>query len=312
MAEITPDKDKNIEKKSVFEIAHEEISSIRDLIHPDVIQYEGGDIKAKNAEERIKVQKNLDEEKRKRPHTFYRDIIFSLIGVRLDEKRARSDWQAILDHKYLMSEKLERNVGVKVAALDYYSNFKRNLRETVMVDAETLADTVEQSITDGLTGAYNRRYFDSAMEKYFRLAQDKKEIFCLLMLDVDHFKIYNDANGHLTGDFALSEIVRILHAVTRPEDIVARYGGEEFAVIFPYLKLPKALNIAEAVRLSFADYRFPGEGALPNHNLTVSGGITAYTENLKDVQEMIKESDSALYQAKHEGRNRIICYKEIV
>lgn len=287
------------------------LGGIRDFVQQDVIALEGGDIKVNSVEGRVKMEEKLLQEKQKRPHSFYRDLIFSLIGVRLDENRARTDWQAILEHKYFMSEQLKRNVGIRVAALDYYTNIKRHLQQTVVVDADTLADTVEQSITDGLTGAYNRRYFDENMKHYFCRGQQYGEIFCLLILDVDHFKIYNDLNGHVAGDLVLIEIVRILHAVSRPEDIVARYGGEEFAVIFPYFKLSKAVHIAEAIQTAIKDYRFPNEEGMPGGNLTISGGITAYDKDLKDISEMIEQADNALYQAKREGRNRIISYKEI-
>jgi diguanylate cyclase (GGDEF)-like protein len=106
-------------------------------------------------------------------------------------------------------------------------------------------------------------------------------------------------------------MVRILHAVTRREDIVARYGGEEFAVIFPDANIDEAYGIAESVRLSFKDYRFPNEASQPGGNLTVSGGVVMYTDDLQDGSEMIVRADEALYQAKREGRNRIISYKGI-
>jgi diguanylate cyclase (GGDEF)-like protein len=287
------------------------LGGIHDFVQHDVIALEGGDIKVNSVEERVKMQEKLLKQKQKRPHSFYRDLIFSLIGVRLDEHRARSDWQAILEHKYFMSEKLKRNVGIRVAALDYYTNIKRHLQQTMVVDADILADTVEQSITDGLTGAYNRRYFDANMLHYFNRGQLNGEIFCLLLLDVDHFKIYNDLNGHVAGDLVLIEIVRILHAVSRPEDIVARYGGEEFTVIFPYLKLSKAIHVAESIGMAVKDYRFPNEDGMPGGNLTISGGITVFEKELKDISEMIEQADNALYRAKREGRNRIICFKEI-
>ena len=287
------------------------IKSMRDLMQPDVVELAGGDMQVESVEERVKAEEKLSFEKKKRPYSFYRDLIFALIGVRLGEKKAKTDWRSIVNNKNIMSKKLGRNVGVRVAALDYYTNIKHNVKRAVMIDAETLADTVELSITDGLTGAYNRRYFDDSMKRFFQRARRYNEIFSLLLLDVDDFKIYNDNNGHITGDLALIETVRILHAVTQPEDIVARYGGEEFAVIFPNFILSEALNIGESVRQSFKDFHFHNEKCLPNGLLTVSGGITAYDKKCRNIESLIKEADTALYQAKQEGKNRIICYKEI-
>lgn len=287
------------------------IDEIRRLVHPDVIELEGGDKKVASVEERVQAQEKLLQERRKRPHSFYRDLIFTLIGVRLDEQKARTDWKYILDHKYLMSEKLSRNVGIRVAALDFYTNIKRGLhRNPIVIDPDTLTDAIEQSITDGLTGAYNRRYFDLAMLRLFQQSRASGSPFSLVMLDVDHFKVYNDLNGHVSGDLVLVELVRILHAVSRKDDIVARYGGEEFAVIFPNTELATAVHVAEAIAQAVNDYRFPNEGKLPGHILTISGGVATY-RNQTEVTELIHEADTALYQAKREGRSRIIVYEEI-
>lgn len=292
------------------ELNKEKIRDMRELMHPDVLELEGGDVHVGSVVDRVKAEEKLSAEKQKRPYSFYRDLIFALIGVRLDESRARSDWQAIVGNKKAMSDMLGRNVGVRVAALDYYTNIKRHVARPVMMDADALADTVEHSITDGLTGAYNRRYFDLELQRIFDEARDESSTFCLLLLDVDHFKIYNDANGHITGDLALIEMVRILHAVTRREDTVCRYGGEEFAVIFPKFGLVQARHIADTVRQSFEDFRFHNEDCLPCAQLTVSGGITCYVDG-PDIDSLLKEADAALYQAKREGRNRVVCFREI-
>ncbi len=286
------------------------LEDIRRLVHPDVIELEGGDKKVGSVEERVQVEETLLQERRKRPHSFYRDLVFSLIGVRLDEQKARADWKSILEHKYLMSEKLGRNVGIRVAALDFYTNIKRGIQKTMLINPETLSDAVEQSITDGLTGAYNRRYFDLVMGRLFHHCKSSGASFSLVLLDIDHFKVYNDLNGHVSGDLVLVELVRILHAVSRKEDVVARYGGEEFAVILPQTELTKAVHVAEAMAQAVNDYRFPNEGKMPGHNLTISAGVTAYTHQ-GEVTEMIQEADTALYQAKHEGRSRVIVYEEI-
>ncbi len=286
------------------------IDEIRRLIHPDVIELEGGDKKVTSVEERVQVEEKLLQERRKRPHSFYRDLIFSLIGVRLDEQKARTDWKYILEHKYFMSEKLTRNVGIRVAALDFYTNIKRGLQRTMVIDPETLTDAVEQSVTDGLTGTHNRRYFDMVIARLFQQSKISATPFSLLLLDIDHFKVYNDLNGHVSGDLVLVELVRILHAVSRKDDIVARYGGEEFAVVFPNTELATAVHVSEAIAQAVNDYRFPNEGKLPGHNLTISGGVATF-KNQTDVTELIHEADTALYQAKREGRSRIIVYEEI-
>jgi GGDEF domain-containing protein len=166
----------------------EKIEGLRDLLQDEIIGLESGDLRTKNKEEHDQAKQKLDKEKKKRPHSFYRDLIFSLTGLRLDERWARADWEEILKHKYQMSERLGRNVGLRVAALDFYMNIKKRLNRAVVVAVDTLTDALEQSITDSLTGAYNRGYFDGAMKRYFQRARVTQKIFSMLLLDVDYFK----------------------------------------------------------------------------------------------------------------------------
>jgi diguanylate cyclase (GGDEF)-like protein len=131
------------------------------------------------------------------------------------------------------------------------------------------------------------------------------------MADVDYFKLYNDYNGHLAGDLALSEIARIFSAVTRQEDIVARYGGEEFAVIMPGLDETQAYIVATNLNRAVFSYRFNGEQKLPGHRLTLSAGVAAVSPEVKDSFQLIQLADTALYQAKAEGRNCVISSNQI-
>jgi diguanylate cyclase (GGDEF)-like protein len=241
----------------------------------------------------------------KKPGTYYRDIIFALIQIRLPEEEAQRDWKEILKHKFLISEKLGRNVGIHVASLDYYTNIKRKLVSPKIVDARDYMDTASRALIDDLTKAYNRHFFDEEFKRLFSSAVQTGTVFSLIMLDLDHFKIYNDLNGHIQGDLALIETVRILHAVCSPDDTVARYGGEEFTILLPSQPLNHALRTAENIRAAIYDYRFVNEQQLPNKRLTASLGVTAFRGELKSTIAMIEEADSALYQAKNAGRNQV-------
>jgi diguanylate cyclase (GGDEF)-like protein len=244
----------------------------------------------------------------KKPGTYYRDIIFALIQIRLPEEEAQRDWKEILKHKFLISEKLKRNVGIHVATLDYYTNIKRKIVSPTIVDAREYVDTASRALIDDLTKAYNRHFFDEEYKRLFAEARTKGTVFSLIMLDLDHFKVYNDLNGHIQGDLALIETVRILHAVCSPDDTVARYGGEEFAILLPSQPLNLALKTAEHVRAAIFDYRFVNEQQLPNKRLTVSLGVTAYHPDLASTVAMTQEADTALYQAKNAGRNQVKAY----
>jgi GGDEF domain-containing protein len=151
--------------------------------------------------------------------------------IRLPEEEAKRDWREILKHKYILSEKLGRNVGIHVATLDYYTNIKKRVTNPKIIDANEYVDTASRAITDDLTKAYNRHFFDDEFRRLFLQARTTGKVFSLIMLDLDHFKIYNDLNGHIQGDIALIEVVRILHAVCSQDDTVSRYGGEEFTIL---------------------------------------------------------------------------------
>ncbi|MBN1760093.1 MAG: diguanylate cyclase [Chitinispirillaceae bacterium] len=241
----------------------------------------------------------------KKPGTYYRDLIFAIIQIRLPEEEAKRDWRDILKHKYLLSEKLGRNVGIHVATLDYYTNIKKRFTNPKIVDAHEYVDTASRAITDDLTKAYNRHFFDDEFKKLFIQARTTGRGFSLIMLDLDHFKIYNDLNGHIQGDIALIETVRILHAVSSKDDIVCRYGGEEFTILLSAQPVNLAFKTAEHIRQAIYDYRFVNEQLLPGGRLSASLGVTTYRSDIANPQDMIEEADVALYRAKNGGRNRV-------
>jgi len=233
----------------------------------------------------------------------YSELVFSLAQVRLAEDDARCDWKAIIEHKYHVSEKLGRNIGIHVAALDYFTNIKKTLHNPQIVDADSYLSTARNSFTDPLTRAFNRRYFDAELNEQFVRAQSQGLAMSLLMLDVDHFKQFNDEHGHISGDLVLIELVRILHTICSPADIVARFGGEEFAVILPEKDLGIAANMAEHIRDSVAKFHFVRHGQQHTSAVTVSIGISCFNSQVTEATELVSRADQALYQAKRSGRN---------
>jgi diguanylate cyclase (GGDEF)-like protein len=235
--------------------------------------------------------------------TYYRDLIFALIQIRLPEIDAKRDWKEILRHKYTMSQTLGRNVGIHVATLDYYTNIKKCKLNPKIIDANEYADTASMAITDELTKAYNRHFFEQEFRRRFQQSRASGVYFSFIMLDLDHFKVYNDKNGHVQGDLALIEAVRILHTVCSWRDIVARWGGEEFAIMLHAQPLAQALKTAEKIREAMHDYPFVNEEVLPGGQLTASLGVTTFRNELRTPLQMIHEADKALYDAKRSGRN---------
>ena len=189
---------------------------------------------------------------------------------------------------------------------------------TKPVDAAVLDLRIQKAIeyvhtkrlanTDGLTGLYNYRSFQERLEQEIDRAQRYYRPLSLIMVDVDHFKTYNDTWGHLQGDRVLAEVARLLQQTSRASDIIARYGGEEFVLILPETDAEKAETLCHRLREQVATRPFPGEEQLPDKTLTISVGLTSYTP--PDTKEiLIQKADMALYQAKRLGRNRVIVWQ---
>ncbi len=162
-----------------------------------------------------------------------------------------------------------------------------------------------QSVRDPLTGMFNRRYLEESLERELRSAERHKRAVTLIMLDIDHFKKFNDDYGHAAGDAVLRVVGAKLRQLVRREDIPCRYGGEEFVLILPEAKLSDGLVRAEDIRDAIGSLSVDHEGQALRA-LTVSIGVAATPEHGFDMNVLMRAADKALYKAKHEGRNRVV------
>jgi diguanylate cyclase (GGDEF)-like protein len=182
----------------------------------------------------------------------------------------------------------------------------------LMIDRTSVLERAGQleklSITDPLTGLYNRRFLESRLEEERSRSQRQGQSFSLILADLDNFKIYNDICGHLAGDKALRKAAMLMRRSAREMDLVVRYGGEEFCLILPGTSKKEALFVAERLRRSIEADIFPGETNLPLGRLTVSLGIAAHPEDGEAIHDLIHAADLALYRAKGLGRNRTVLY----
>ncbi|HFE52376.1 MAG TPA: GGDEF domain-containing protein [Bacteroidetes bacterium] len=165
--------------------------------------------------------------------------------------------------------------------------------------------TREMSFTDPLTGVSNRRYFNQMLVREFERARRYGRALSVLMIDIDHFKDYNDTHGHLAGDAVLRKLANELSDSIRRTDFLARYGGEEFVILLPETTWDRAVAVAEKLRRKVQKAQFNGEALLPEGKLTISVGVASYPQHAEDPLTLLDVADRSLYQAKAAGRNRV-------
>lgn len=243
----------------------------------------------------------------------------------LDRSEEHPLWSATPSHQPFLRQLLsipfirEGKVSGVLTAVNKEEGFTQEDVDTLLTlavhstlaieNARFLEETERMAVTDGLTGLYNHKEFQKRLvEEVERGTRYGKE-FALLMIDIDHFKIFNDTHGHPVGDAILKEIVKITKKCIRTVDVAARYGGEEFAVILPETNAEGAKTVAERIRQSIADSPFQAPGGHLAH-LSVSIGISLFPTDASKREELIIAADEALYFAKNAGRNRICPYSE--
>ncbi len=184
-----------------------------------------------------------------------------------------------------------------------------SVQAAAAIDKALLLEKAEiLAVTDELTKLYNHRYFVRSLEKEMKRANRYGYPVSLFIIDVDHFKHYNDTFGHLKGNMILKTLANLFSSAARDTDIVARFGGEEFTIILIQADEEMALYVAERIRAEVESYSFPGEEKQPSGKMTVSIGIaTSPADGAKPV-ELIECADKAMYRSKESGRNKVTSY----
>jgi diguanylate cyclase (GGDEF)-like protein len=158
---------------------------------------------------------------------------------------------------------------------------------------------------DGLTGLYNHRFVQNALQSEFERAQMHGHPLSVIVLDVDHFKDYNDTHGHLMGDYVLKTLADLLQQNMREIDVVARWGGEEFVIVCPKCTPESAHALAARLCKTIAAYPFEGRETQPKRYVSVSAGVAAMTHLTLDPSELISAADAAVYEVKRNGRDGV-------
>jgi diguanylate cyclase (GGDEF)-like protein len=237
-----------------------------------------------------------------------------LLGIVRGAVRERSLQE---ENERILLELKEKNQLLE-KALGEVQDHERKLAEEVKLRTAELRNAVaaleELALRDGLTGLYNHRFFQEALDAELARSSRHSHRAALVFLDVDHFKNYNDLHGHPKGDELLIQLAKILtNTGSDPEirirgrvsDIAARYGGEEFVLILPESDKAGGMIRAERLRAQVADFPFEGATGQPGGRVTVSIGVAAFPEDAITKQALIEAADQALLLAKREGRNRV-------
>jgi diguanylate cyclase (GGDEF)-like protein len=175
--------------------------------------------------------------------------------------------------------------------------------ETAIENSFLYEEAVRLSLTDGMTGLWNRRQFDLRLESELSRAVRFSEPFAVVFVELDQMKLVNDRHGHQAGDTVLIELSRRLSEAVREVDVVARWGGDEFTLLLPKTGLPGALLLAEKIRAAVVSAPFRIDtGEL---DVTISVGVAAYPEHGSSGKDLVAAADAAMYRAKAHGRNRV-------
>jgi diguanylate cyclase (GGDEF)-like protein len=159
---------------------------------------------------------------------------------------------------------------------------------------------------DGLTGIYNKAALLVKLSEAVFDARNKGERVSIFLFDIDHFKNYNDQNGHLVGDRLLRLLAKLVKDSVRSDDYFGRFGGEEFVLVMSGRSGSEAMSAAEVIRQRIEEYPFEGEESQPEGRVTISGGVACFPNDADDSVELLRNADTALYEAKNSGRNKVL------
>jgi len=220
--------------------------------------------------------------------------------ARLSEPEAAARAAAIEAHRRELGSRLGRNVGAVVAAVDYMLNVSGDLVSPTIVEHDALELLEHRSVTDPLTGLFNRYHFDATMAREIARCRRYSAPLSLLLVDVDRLKLMNDRWGHHAGDQALGRVAAAIQKSLRGTDIAARLGGDEFAIILPDTDAVAGLIVATRIRRNLV--------ASTSTMVTVSGGLVELPRNAAQVSpaQLMLVADHALYAAKNSGGNCVV------
>jgi diguanylate cyclase (GGDEF)-like protein len=260
-------------------------------------------------EERI--LRRLDQIRTQSGIQVYAALLLILTSLPFEEGEARRHWEAILKHRRSLSQKLQRDLGLRVAVLDYFVNVNRQLTRPRLIDL-ALADRQEPSSpVDGQTGLWNARQFLSALQKETRRAKRYDLDLCALYVDIDDFREINERHGELVGDILLREVAILLKNKIRDIDMAARLAGDEFGLILPETERMGAFLVAERIRKEMERHFLRRDIDGRPIAMTVTIGMAQYPQDATLADRLLRRAEEAMHQAKARGGNTVgVYYRE--
>jgi diguanylate cyclase (GGDEF)-like protein len=223
--------------------------------------------------------------------------------LRLTVENLLKSFRLHRQNELLLEDLIRKNAELESAK----AMLEQKVRERT-VELENANQRLSQlAVTDGLTGLFNHRYLHEQLAQAVERSLRSKVPVAMLMIDVDHFKKYNDRNGHPAGDEALRTVARLIAEDRRSVDVVARYGGEEFAVLLHDVAKQQAIEVAEKIRERVSAAVIAGAAAQPLGRMTVSIGVAVCPDDATTAEALLEAADVALYRAKKSGRDTVVC-----
>ena len=304
-----------IEKKKLKEIV---VDLLRKILRADTVSLV---LPVENKDDVFEIV-NIHSKDKRHYHLFF-DLAS---GILPDCALTREDIEGLVHHNYtrpifsedgrkLLVPVQQKNMKIGLVAIvkpvgEVFSNSEKKI-VSVLSHHITIsfanAELYSLAVTDGLTLLYTKRYFFHKIEAFIERSRVDKTGFWVMLLDLDHFKEVNDRYGHPVGDQVLSLIAAVIRENVRHGDIPCRYGGEEFIVLLRGGALEDVVKVAERIRKKVAEHVFTIDN-IPPFNKTVSVGLACFPHHFRTGEEVVAAADSALYQAKNSGRNRVVVF----
>ncbi len=235
-------------------------------------------------------------------------ILNYLTGLQVSEEEAKEHYFNIITHKYELSEKLDRDIGFRVASLDYFFNLNKKLKNPRFVEIDLFEKIISLSREDPKFGCFNSLYFKEAFIKELRRSERYQQSLSIAVIDMDNLKVINDNHGHLFADKIIGKFVTTIKKNLREEDILSRFGGDEFCVMLPLTGRVGARSFSERIKMKIdreINSKLPADS---QEFVTFSCGLATYPYDGKDYDELFQRADSYLYRAKALGKNRVFDY----